>query len=103
MNKKDPTINQLVKWLLSNFGSDHIDLVDYWEGDLCAIGIRQKGLDSRLIYISTFGCDDLFYNFECEERCGNNDIDFNVTDKGECVTRDILRGKIEEFLFLKAD
>ena len=51
MMKKHISITRLLERLKLEIDFDAIDLVDYWEADLCAIGLK-KG--NRLIYISTF-------------------------------------------------
>lgn len=99
MKNKDESITRLIEWIISVFGSHSMEIIDYWEGDLCAIGIRRKGMDSKLLYISTFGKMDSQYDFECEEFHGSNNTDYVVVDKGEDVTKDVLKNKIEELLF----
>ncbi|VAW74783.1 hypothetical protein MNBD_GAMMA12-3403 [hydrothermal vent metagenome] len=101
MMNKDESITRLIEWITSIFGSDLIEIIDYWEGDLCAIGIRRKGIDGKLLYISTFGKVDSQYDFECEEHCGSDNTDYDVVDKGENVTKDVLKCKIDEWLFTK--
>jgi len=99
MMNKDESITRLIEWIISIFGSNSIEIVDYWEGDLCAIGIRRKGIDGKLFYISTFGKTDSQYDFECEEYCGSDNTSYKVVDKGDNVTKDVLKSKIEELLF----
>jgi len=99
MIKKDESISKTIEWLFSVFGISSIEIVDYWEADLCAIGIRRKGVENKLIYISTFGKKDSLYDFEIEECRKNSDTEYDVLDKGENITRDELKSKIKEFLF----
>jgi hypothetical protein len=101
MMKKDESINRLIEWIVSIFGGDLIEIVDYWEGDFCAIGIRRKGNGNKLLYISTFGKIDYQYDFECEEILGGDNADYVVVDKGENITKDVLKSTLQEFLFDK--
>ena len=41
-------------------------IVDYWEADLCAIGIASNQKLGRLVYISTFNKKPGQYDYECE-------------------------------------
>ena len=67
--KKHISITRLLERLKLEIDFDAIDLVDYWEPDLCAIGLK-KG--NRLIYISTF-------NYLTSKEPGF-DVDFEILD-----------------------
>ena len=67
--KKHISIARLLERLKLEIDFDAIDLVDYWEADLCAIGLK-KG--NRLIYISTF-------NYLTSKEPGF-DVDFEILD-----------------------
>ena len=67
--KKHISITRLLERLKLEIDFDAIDLVDYWEADLCAIGLK-KG--NRLIYISTF-------NYLTSKEPGF-DVDFEILD-----------------------
>jgi hypothetical protein len=49
--EKDDRLRAAVAGLRGRFG-DAIDLVDYWEADLRAIGISRRGERTRLVYLS---------------------------------------------------
>ena len=64
--EKDVTILKLLEKLKLNFNFNSIEIVDYWEADLCAIGLRKE---NRMVYISTFNYYDnvvLSYDFDLE-------------------------------------
>lgn len=67
--KKHISITRLLERLKLEIDFDAIDLVDYWEADLCAIGLKQG---NRLIYISTF-------NYLTSKEPGF-DVDFEILD-----------------------
>ena len=65
--EKDRTIVELIERLklLINFAL--IEIVDYWDADLCAIGLK-KG--DKVVYISTFNSienEELNYDFDLEK------------------------------------
>ena len=51
LNLLDARIIQIVKYIQVNFSQDFFKIVDYWDGDLCAIGLQHE---DKLIYISTY-------------------------------------------------
>ena len=64
--EKDKTIIKLLQRLKLTIDFTSLEIVDYWEIDLCAIGIR-KG--NKLVYISTFNYvedDEVRYDFDLE-------------------------------------
>ena len=55
--------------------SDGVELVDYWDGDLCAIGLKRE---DRLVYICTYPYIDLDPpKFDCDLEI----IDLQVIEK----------------------
>jgi len=50
---KDITINILLSYLHLKLDFEKIQVVDFWEADLCAIGFTNNFKD-KLIYISSF-------------------------------------------------
>lgn len=68
--KKDITIINLIERLKSEFNFNLIKIIDYWESDLCAIGLK-KG--NRLVYISTFNYID--------NKDSKFDFDLEIVDK----------------------
>jgi hypothetical protein len=75
MVNKDISINKVVGKLLEYFGQDTFErntlnnkheFIDFWEGDLFAIGLKKQ---EKVIYISTYGFDsqeDMKYYVEFE-------------------------------------
>lgn len=65
INKEDSIITLLEK-VIRDIGIDNISIVDYWEADLCAIGISKKEDKEQLVYISTFNQPEGEYYYELE-------------------------------------
>ena len=63
---KDKTIHDLLAKLRSRFGEDSFEIEDYWEADLCAIGIVNPTNRRSLAYISTYGLPEAQYYLELE-------------------------------------
>ena len=71
-----------------------VQFVDYWDADLCAIGIRRE---NRLVYISTFNGEFKYY-YELE-LLDENEIDkYTVLQRGDGVAENVLISVIKEFL-----
>jgi hypothetical protein len=51
LKSKDRTIQFIYAQIVEKFGMDFFDLVDFWEADSFAIGIRNK---EKLVYLSTW-------------------------------------------------
>lgn len=67
--KKDKTIIDLIARLKTKINFNLVELVDYWEADLCAIGIKKE---NKLIYISTFS--------QAENNQKGIDFDLEITE-----------------------
>ena len=52
--KKDKSVHVLLEQLRSRLGDRAFEVVDHWDGDLCAIGVVRPGQPSPLVYISTW-------------------------------------------------
>ena len=59
-------------------------ICDYWEADLCAIGISSHSCPHRLVYISTFGKPSGRFDYECEHfhTDAKGDPDYDTIDEG---------------------
>lgn len=81
--EKDKSIQDLLR--LIDPGKHNWIVVDYWDGDLCAIGIAHKDQPRRLIYISTFNQAPGYYYYECEEPAGPMLSDYTATKSAEGI------------------
>ncbi|RYU96951.1 hypothetical protein [Emticicia agri] len=66
MVEKDKTIINLMNRLKTFFEMSSVEFVDYWDGDLCAIGLKRQ---ERLVYISTYAYlkeENLKYDYSLE-------------------------------------
>lgn len=61
MIEKDNSIIELIERLKSKIDFSAIEFVPYWDGDICAIGLKQR---NYLIYISTYNYIEL-HEFQC--------------------------------------
>jgi hypothetical protein len=72
---------------------------DFWDADLCAIGIVSESSQSRLVYISTFMKPDGRFHFECEQYLETYDeLDCEIADEGEDVGLSELIAAMERHL-----
>lgn len=95
--KKDKSIIDLISKVKLYSNIDSLSIIDYWEGDLFAIGFTKS---NKLVYISTF--DNLsetiqkyYYEFEIlTEKIEN----FSVVKTGDGVTFPELITEMKSFL-----
>ena len=95
---KDITIENFLKNLKSALDTSQVEVIDLWEADTCAIGIRKE---DKLVYIST-------YNY-CQNKIISYDFDFEIINKNKLevikerrgVTERELLDEINIFLGLK--
>jgi hypothetical protein len=93
---KDKSIIQLIDHLENRFGYDKIIINDFWDADLCAIGLSDPHKKS-LIYISTYGKREGQYFISIE----NIDDPTISNNKSENAEMKELEMKIAKHLKLK--
>jgi hypothetical protein len=59
LQNKDKSIQYILNIITETFGANYFVLVDFWEGDNYAIGLRKN---EKLIYISTWNFKDSIEN-----------------------------------------
>lgn len=84
--KKDIRIENLLIKLKNNLEFNLIEIVDYWDADLCAIGIK-KG--DKLVYISNYNYVD---NKELKF-----DYDFEIVNKKEVTKLEVIKEFRDKF------
>ena len=95
---KDITIENFLKNLKNALDTSQVEVIDLWEADTCAIGIKKE---NKMIYIST-------YNY-LENEPIRYDFDFEIINKNKLevikerrgVTEKELLNEINIFLGLK--
>ncbi|WP_315045224.1 hypothetical protein [Capnocytophaga sputigena] len=95
---KDITIENFLKNLKNTLDTSQVEVIDLWEADTCAIGIRKE---DKLVYIST-------YNY-CQNKIISYDFDFEIINENKLevikerrgVTERELLDEINIFLGLK--
>ncbi|TMI90318.1 MAG: hypothetical protein E6H08_15200 [Bacteroidetes bacterium] len=97
MNKHKTIVALLDKISLS-VNLDLVEIVDYWQADLCAIGIRKK---NKLVYVSNYNYLNekqikFDYDLELIEETGSNKG--IVIKEGRNVTDDELITDLKKFL-----
>ena len=93
--EKDATVLELLDRLRSVLDFDLVEIVDYWDADLCAIGLKTG---NRLVYINTFN-SDATYDYYLELLDPHNKESYNVINKGRGVSETVLTSVIKEYLF----
>ncbi|RYD53609.1 MAG: hypothetical protein EOP52_05605 [Sphingobacteriales bacterium] len=88
---KDKSIKKIVKKLRVLDSGSLLEFVDYWDGDLCAIGFKRN---DKLVYVST--CNYL------KEKPLRYDVDLEILDPNRIDEIDViqeLRGIGDQELF----
>jgi len=83
--EKDTSILELLDRLSVELSKDFI-IVDFWAGNLCAIGIIRGSINGRLVYMSTFNQSPNCYYYEYEVADSVKSIekgDYTVVRKGQ--------------------
>ncbi len=71
---------------------------DYWEADLCAVGISSRTQPSRLVYVSTFDKSANDYDYELEQLCSSTGDDYDCVSEEQSVGFEGLIRRMESFL-----
>jgi len=97
MMEKDKTILNLIERLKLIINFNVIQIVDYWQADFCAIGLK-KG--NKLIYISTYSYDvnNIKYDYDLEIINEEKEDNINVVKEVRSVSEDELVKDIKFFL-----
>lgn len=96
--EKDLTILKLIERLKLIINFTLLEIVDYWDSDLCAIGILKE---NKLVYISTYNYienEELMYDFDLEVIDENDKEKFDVIRVGRNVSEAELVSEIKLFL-----
>lgn len=94
--EKDKSITVLIDKINEDTALNGFEVVDYWEGDLCAIGLK-KG--NRLVYINTYnspGTAEMKYDLDLELL--QPDEPYNVVKAIREVSETQLFKEIQQFL-----
>lgn len=95
--KKDITVINLITTLKDRIDFSLLEIIDYWEADLCAIGIRKN---NKIVYISTFNYINdsaIRYDFDLELIDGEQ---INIIKQGRNVSQSLLVTEMELFFDL---
>jgi hypothetical protein len=96
--EKDITIIEFIERLKLIINFTLLDVVDYWDADLCAFGLRRG---QRLVYISNCNYIDnkeLNYDFDLEIIDDDKKEKLNVIKEGRNVSEEELVCEIKMFL-----
>ena len=100
--QKDKTILNLIEKLKSVTNFTLLEFVDYWDADLCAIGLKKR---DRLVYISTYNYvsnnlknDEISYDFDFEIIDESNKENLNVVRRGRNVSEAEFINEVKLFL-----
>jgi len=98
LKDKDIEIKRIVDYLLDKY-NDKILIKDFWDGDLCAIGLSDNS-EKYLIYISTFGLLIDRFNVILEN-IQNIKGDSEIVGEFNDITLDILEKIMVDHLRIK--
>ena len=96
--KKDETIIKFIERLKLVLNFTLLEIVDYWEADLCAVGLKNG---NRLVYISTFNYveeDEPAYDFDLELLDQNSRNRIEIIKEGRRVSESELIDEVKVFL-----
>jgi hypothetical protein len=99
MINKNQSINDLLNKLKPLPIFRGLEIVDNWEADLCAIGLKRN---DKMIYISTFNYVDqvpTLYDYDLELLDHKQELMYNVIKESRGVTEKELIEEINLFLF----
>ncbi len=94
--EKDKTILELINKINQHAEWSSLEIVDFWEGDFCAIGLKKE---NRLIYINTYNyveATEIKYDLDLELLKGNEHSTIVRTIRGVSQTQ--LFTEIKQFL-----
>jgi hypothetical protein len=95
---KDKTIFELLEKLKLQTGFEKVEIIDHWDGDLCAIGLKNGG---RMVYVNTYNYSEGRtdgYDYDLEILNEQEPTNLNVIKEGRFVTEDVLITEIKTFL-----
>lgn len=96
--EKHKTLVAILKKLESQSDFQQVEFVDYWDGDLCAIGFK-RGI--RLVYLSSWNFADGVtkgYDYDFELINENKSEKLNVLKEARDVSEDEVIADIKAFL-----
>jgi hypothetical protein len=100
--KEGKSIKDVLTKLSQRFGQSNFAITDYWEADLCAIGIKNLTDKKHLIYISTNNLPKDFYFVEVEKANSENDLaDYDVVGNFENINFEELSQLVTKYLNLQ--
>jgi hypothetical protein len=89
MNKY-PSIEAAVATLRERLGADTFELVNYWDADLCAIGVANPKDNRILVYVCSYGLPEGRYNVSLELPPENEEPLYKSAGEFESVSIDEL-------------
>lgn len=96
--EKHKTLVAILKKLESKSDFSKVEFVDYWDGDLCAIGFKRG---NRLVYLSSWNFADGVtkgYDYDFELINENESDKLNVLKEARDVSEDEVMADIKAFL-----
>ncbi|MCF6403634.1 hypothetical protein L3C95_12155 [Chitinophaga filiformis] len=91
---KDPGIRYIYNLIVKMLGEDVVELVDFWEADLCAVGFKKK---DKLVYVSNWKFRD------CAQEDMKYYAEFEVIDETTSETQSVAKvlKEVSEEVLLK--
>ncbi len=97
--EKDESIKKVLNDLFERFDEENLKVTDFWDADLCAVGIKNKRDSDFLIYISTYNKPPNTYYAEIEKANSKTDLtDYSVIGRFENINIEKLSEIVDKYL-----
>lgn len=98
MLNKDQSLRDVLARLVSDLGEGVFEVVDHWDGDLCAIGLARPADQRYLVYVCTFPPETELFAYECERPPTDPDFPYDSDGMVEEASYDQLLDAVRQHL-----
>jgi hypothetical protein len=81
MRNKDKSISNIIKFYKDFIKQHQVEIIDFWEADLYAIGFKKQ---NKIVYLNTHlsSMNEMKIHYDLEVENLNTDIGFRVIESG---------------------
>jgi hypothetical protein len=98
LGDKATSLKRIIGRLRQTLGTEAFDIVDHWDGDLCAVGIARRDDHGLLVYISTYNKKDDQYFVSLELPSSETKMPYDSAGTFENVDFDRLESIVRQHL-----